>query len=134
MLTFSLNSDRLTWYWYWKQSIPQVLFLFRNIKSHHNIVLINLCMALIFANVTFIVGIEWTESKVSKSKQQCFPIIISCLVKYNSILLIQKCKFADYQLFIEYISFLSSNCTVMETEICENDLALTFWILNLILN
>ena len=101
----------LTCYCYWKQSIPHVLFLFRNIKSHHNIVLINLCVALIFANVTFIVGIEWTEPKVSKSKQQCFPVTVSCLVKYNSILLIQKCKFADYQLFLEYFSFLSNNFT-----------------------
>ena len=96
MSTFRLNSDRLIWYCYWKQSIPQVLFLFRNIKSHHNIVLINLCVALIFANVTFIVGIEWTEPKVSKSKQQCFPIIISCLVIYNSILLIQKCRLSTF--------------------------------------
>ena len=42
-------------------------FRCRHIKSHHAVVLINLCIALLVANLVFVTGVDKTDNEVSIS-------------------------------------------------------------------
>ena len=51
----------------------------RQLKSHHAMVLINLCVALIIANVVFLAGANQVNNQVSRSPVTIHIIFLECI-------------------------------------------------------